>query len=248
MTASTGDGPVLSVVIPALNEAASIEACIASVATAEASVEIIVADGGSTDGTAERAARLGARIVLGPRGRSAQVNAGGHAAQGGTLLFLHADTLLPEGYDRDVLEALSDPAVAGGGFALGIAAPGFGFRFIEAMANLRSRTCSMPFGDQALFVRRETFLALGGFPDMPIMEDFAFVDRLRRTGRVVTLPRRVRTSPRRWHALGLVRVTLTNKVMIWGYKSGVSPERLARWYARSRGLGPAPHKGLVQRP
>lgn len=239
---------VLSVVIPALNEVPSIEACIASAARSGPNVEIIVADGGSTDGTTERAARAGARIVRGARGRGAQANAGAGEASADVLLFLHADTALPEGYDRAVLTALEDPAVTGGGFALGIAAKGAGYRFIEAMANLRSRICRMPFGDQALFVRCTEFEALGGFPDMPVMEDFAFVERLRRRGRVVTLPQRVATSARRWETLGLVRVTLTNKVIIWGYKFGVGPERLARWYARSRGLGPARGKGVADRP
>ncbi len=240
--------PALSVVVPALNEAAFIEACIASASTAGSPVEIIVADGGSTDGTAERAARAGARIVRGARGRGAQANAGAGEASADVLLFLHADTALPEGYDRAVLSALDDPAVSGGGFSLGIAADGPGYRVVEVMANLRSRACRMPFGDQALFVRRPDFEKLGGFPDAPIMEDFAFVERLRRRGRVVTLAQRVATSARRWETLGLVRVTLTNKVIIWGYKFGVGPERLARWYARSRGLGPARGKGVADGP
>lgn len=223
-------GPLISVVIPALNEAPGIEACIASVRRTDHPVEIIVADGGSTDGTAEAALAAGAWVTQAPRGRASQQNAGARAASGDVVLFLHADTRLPEGWAQAVREALARPGVAGGAFRFGVDAPGARLRFIEAMANLRSVVLQMPFGDQAIFLSRERFLELGGFPEMPIMEDFAFVQKLRRTGRVVTLRARAVTSPRRWQRLGALRVTLLNKVMIWGYKAGVSPERLARWY------------------
>lgn len=224
------DAPLVSVIVPALNEASGIESCLVSVREAGIPVEIIVVDGGSSDGTAEAAGAAGARVIQAPRGRASQQNAGARLASGDILLFLHADTRLPRGWAEAASEALARPGVAGGAFRFGIDAPGAGLRFIEAMANLRSRACQMPFGDQALFLRRERFVELGGFPEMPIMEDFAFVQKLRRTGRVITLPQRALTSPRRWERLGRVRVTFLNKVMIWGYKAGVSPERLARWY------------------
>lgn len=225
-----GEVPLISVVIPTVNEASNLGACLASVHGSGLPVEIIVVDGGSSDGTKEAALATGAKVVQAPRGRASQQNAGARLASGDILLFLHADTRLPKGWAEAALEALARPGVAGGAFRFAIGAPGAGYRFIEAMANLRSRTCQMPFGDQAIFLRRERFIELGGFPEMPVMEDFAFVERLRRTGQVLTLPQAALSSPRRWERFGKLRVTLLNKVMIWGYKAGVSPDRLARWY------------------
>jgi rSAM/selenodomain-associated transferase 2 len=225
-----GEAPLISVIIPALNEAEGIEACLASARQTGYPIEIIVVDGGSTDGTEELARGAGASVLTCVPGRAGQQNAGARMAVGEILLFLHADTRLPEGWAETVLEVLSRPGVAGGAFRFAIDAPGAGYRFIEAMANIRSRACQIPFGDQALFLKRERFVELGGFPEMPIMEDFAFVERLRRTGRVLTLRESALTSPRRWQRLGKFRVTVLNKVMIWGYKAGVSPDRLARWY------------------
>jgi rSAM/selenodomain-associated transferase 2 len=225
-----GEFPLISVIVPALNEASGIGACLASANQADHPVEIIVVDGGSGDGTADLARNAGVRVVEAARGRAAQQNAGARLASGEVLLFLHADTRLPVDWAEAMTDALARPGVAGGAFRFGLDAPGAGLRFIEAMANLRSVVLQMPFGDQALFLNRERFFKLGGFPEMPIMEDFAFVQKLRRTGRVVTLRARALTSPRRWQRLGVLRVTVLNKVMIWGYKAGVPPERLARWY------------------
>ena len=164
-----GQEPRISVVIPALNEASAIEACIVSVRRTDRPVEIIVADGGSTDGTADLARKAGALVIEGRRGRADQQNAGARAASGEPLLFLHADTRLPEGWAQALRVALARPGVAGGAFRLGIDARGSGLRFIEAMANLRSVVLQMPFGDQAIFLRRSRFFELGGFPEMPIM-------------------------------------------------------------------------------
>jgi hypothetical protein len=145
-------------------------------------------------------------------------------------LFLHADSILPEDYAASVSAALGRPGVVAGAFELAIDAEGRPMRFVEAMINRRSRTRQQPYGDQALFMRRQAFMAVGGFPDMPLMEDYEIVRRLRRRGKIVTVPGPVTTSARRWIRHGILRTTLTNQFIIMAYHLGVSPERLARWY------------------
>ncbi|KAK1858754.1 hypothetical protein I4F81_001355 [Pyropia yezoensis] len=210
----------LSIVVPTLNEAATIGATLRhalSVAAAPASIELLVVDGGSSDATAAAAAAAGAR-VLAVRGgpRAAQLNAGAAAAAGRTLLFLHADTALPAAYDAHVAGALAGPRVAAGAFRLGINGDGFPLRLVEAAANVRSRVLGLPYGDQAPFMRRATFLGpLGGFDaGLPFMEDFALMRRARRVGRVVLAPAAVATSARRWETLGVLRTTLMNQAII----------------------------------
>jgi rSAM/selenodomain-associated transferase 2 len=226
----------LAVIIPALNEARLLPGVIAGVTAAAqgADIEIIVADGGSDDGTAEAARGAGARVVAAARGRARQLNAGAAAASAGILLFLHADTRLPDGFPKLVREALSVPGVVAGAFRLEFAAAARGIRAVQHLANFRSRFLQMPYGDQALFLPAARFRALGGFPDMPLMEDFELVRRLRRQGRVVTLAASVRTSARRLERLGPLRATLINQAIIAAYFAGVSPARLAAWYRGMR--------------
>lgn len=221
--------PLISIIIPTLNEADNIEAAIAGLQNIEG-VEIIVTDGGSTDDTVYKAEEAGARVVRTQTGRAVQMNAGVAAARGELLLFLHGDTLLPPGFAGDVRQALSDPEVAGGAFRLAINAPGPGFRLVEKVANLRSVILKMPYGDQALFLRAEMFRAVDGFPNLPIMEDFEFVRRLKSRGRIKILPGNATTSARRWQKKGIIRTTLINQVIIIGYLLGVEPSRLAKWY------------------
>jgi rSAM/selenodomain-associated transferase 2 len=206
-------------------------------------VEIIVADGGSRDDTPRITRCHGAKVVACPANRAGQMNRGAAAARGETLLFLHADTWLPANYHDTVLAALRRPTVVGGAFRFRIREPFRGRRLVECMTNLRARLWRMPYGDQAVFVRRWAFETLGGFPDLPIMEDYEFVRRLRRFGSLAVLDAAVLTSGRRWQRLGFLRTTLINRLVIIGYRCGVAPANLAALY---RGTGPRPQQVVAQ--
>ncbi len=223
----------LSVIIPALDEAGHITAAIASAQSQDA--EIIVADGGSTDGTSSIARNAGATVLDTPPGKARQMNAGAEAASGDILLFLHADTRLPDDYARHVREALAGPEVVAGAFAFRADAPLSRLHVIEWLANFRSRRFHMPYGDQGIFLRAATFRDAGGFPDQPIMEDFELVRRLKRRGRIAHVPLPAATSARRWLHLGVLRTTVINQLAIVAYLCGVSPHRIAGWYERQRG-------------
>ena len=225
------DGLPISVVIPALDEAERIESAVSSVLAADG-VECIVVDGGSRDRTFERAARAGARLARAPRGRASQLNAGARLALHPLLLFLHADTILPLGYACVVRRILSGPDIACGAFRLRIEPATSSLRVIERIANLRARRLALPYGDQALFVRADRFHQLGGFPDLPVMEDFEFVRRMRRVGRIEIAPEAVETSSRRWRRDGTWRTTLLHQVAVLAYLGGIHVATIARWTAR----------------
>ncbi len=226
----------VSVVIPVLNEAKHLPRTLERAAAGQPG-EIIVADGGSRDDTVRIARTYGAKVVSCRLNRARQLNAGAALARGEVLLFLHADTLLPGSYSQEILAAFRAPKVVGGAFRFAIADPFPGRWLLQASTNLRSRLWGMPYGDQALFVRRWAFAELGGFPELPIMEDYEFVRRLRHLGDLALLDAAVLTSGRRWQRLGILRTTLINKLVIMGYRCGVSPARLAAFY---RGAGPGP--------
>lgn len=219
----------LSVVIPTLDEAGTLAQTLASL-TGVNDLEVLVADGGSTDATCEIARRLDAQVVTVPKGRGRQMNAGAALASGEVLLFLHADTTLPENFQEHVWSTLDRGAVAGA-FALRIRDDRAGLRWIEWGVNLRSRYLQMPYGDQGIFLRSADFYRSGGFPNWPLMEDYELCRRLRRQGRILLAPASVQTSPRRWRKLGLCRTTLRNQLCVAAFRLGVPPERLARWYA-----------------
>lgn len=219
----------ISVVIPTLNEAECLSQSLYPLNEAP-NVEAIVVDGGSSDATVELAHRAGCRVVHSPPGRARQMNRGAGAATGAILLFLHADTVLPAGFEEHVRRALRQPGVCAGAFRMRIAGPGRALRWIERGVNLRSRLLQMPYGDQGLFMTAEVFHTLGGFPDLAIMDDYELVRRLRRLGRIALLPVSATTSGRRWQALGAWRTTWINQKVIAGYLLGVPPERLLRWY------------------
>ncbi|WP_017298885.1 TIGR04283 family arsenosugar biosynthesis glycosyltransferase [Nodosilinea nodulosa] len=221
--------PTITIVIPALNEAGQLPAVLGAICAA-APVEVVVVDGGSTDGTAEVAQARGARVVKSTPGRSRQQNQGARVAKGSILLFLHADTRPPEGFDQAIRQILAQPGVVAGAFTLAIDSPRRGLRWVEWGVKVRSRLLQMPYGDQGIFLRAETFHRLGGFPDLPMMEDFELVRRLRKLGRVAIAPAAVVTSDRRWRRLGILRTTLANQVMVIGYLLGVNPHWLAQWY------------------
>ncbi|MDY6803019.1 MAG: TIGR04283 family arsenosugar biosynthesis glycosyltransferase [Cyanobacteriota bacterium] len=219
----------ISVIIPVLNEASAIARTIASARVA-ADLEIIVVDGGSRDGTVETAESLGVRVLQSPPGRAMQMNSGAREAGGEILLFLHGDTILPPEFDKSIRLALAKAKVVAGAFELKIEGTMGGLSIVEKMVNWRSRYLQMPYGDQAIFLTSKIFWQIGGFPEMPIMEDFELIRRLQRRGKIETLPMPVVTSPRRWQKLGVLRTTLINQLVIIAYFLGISPERLARWY------------------
>ena len=238
------DRPRISVIIPALNEASHLDGILSALQGAR-NTETIVVDGGSCDGTDSRALDRGALLVRSEAGRAPQMNAGAQAATGEILLFLHADTRLPGRFDEQVREILARPIVAAGAFRLRIDGNRRAFRFIEWMVNLRSRWLQMPYGDQAIFLRSDMFHRLGGFPELPIMEDFEFIRRLRRHGKIAIAPATVTTSARRWEMLGPWRTTWINQRIILGYHLGMSPDTLAKWYLilRSRPEPRMPSRG-----
>lgn len=228
--------PRLSVIIPALDEAERLPETLESIGRSPL-VETIVVDGGSTDATSSIAEAFGATVIQSAPGRAKQMNAGAAAARGDILLFLHADTHLPFAYLGPVLNTMQDTRAVAGAFRLAFAQGGLGLKCIEWAANLRTTVGQSPYGDQALFVRRETFEALEGFRDLPIMEDYDLVQRLRKQGRLKTLPLPVITSPRRCIERGIWRTTITHKWIILGWRLNVDPARLARW---REGISDAP--------
>ena len=220
----------LSIVMPALDEAAEIEAALAALAPyRQRGVEVIVVDGGSLDRTAELARPLADRVLSASRGRSLQMNAGAAAAQGDVLLFLHADTRLPEGADRLVLDGLARSGRVWGRFDVRIDGGGL-LGVVAAMMNARSRLTGIATGDQALFVTRAAFEALGGFPPIALMEDVALSARLKRIGRPLALRARATTSARRWRARGTLRTVLLMWRLRLRFFLGADPAKLARQY------------------
>jgi rSAM/selenodomain-associated transferase 2 len=218
----------LSIIIPALNEAGVLGQTLERL-TAQ-SAEIIVVDGGSRDGTVEIAREYTSHVLISPRGRGPQQDTGARQSQGSVLLFLHADTRLPMAYQSLIHQALENPAVVFGAFYLKFQPSSPGLDLIALMANLRSRFLRLPYGDQALFVRRGAYFHVGGFQDWPIMEDVDLVRRLNRLGDFKMARGSVLTSARRWKKENLFLRTLRNLSLIARYFLGVSPHTLARHY------------------
>lgn len=224
---------MISVVIPALDEEGTLPAAIER-ARAAGVGEILVVDGGSADATRAVAERLGARVLDAPRGRAVQMNAGAAAAAGDVLLFVHADTLLPAGFDAAVERALADPAVVGGRFDVDLQPTSFLIWLTAVLINLRSRWSRISTGDQCIFVRRSVFERLGGFPELPLMEDVAFSRMLKRAGRVACLREKAVTSSRRWRKDGVLRTILLMWTLRFLFFCGVPAARLKRRYADTR--------------
>jgi rSAM/selenodomain-associated transferase 2/rSAM/selenodomain-associated transferase 1 len=223
---------LISIIIPTLNEEENISACLASTQNAS-HVERIVVDGGSSDRTVEVARTRGVKVLTSPAGRARQMNAGAEVADGDLLLFLHADTRLPAGFAHGVRQTLARPGVVAGAFQFRLDASGRKLQIIEKVANWRSRVWQMPYGDQAIFIRSALFREIGGYPDMPIMEDFEFIRRLKRKGRILTLPQAAITSARRWRRYGLWKTTLLNELVVCAYYLGIPASRIHRFARRS---------------
>lgn len=223
----------ISIIIPTLNEAECIGQTVAGLVE-KPGVEVIVADGGSHDQTVILAAAAGATVIAAPLGRGSQQNAGAGVAQGKVLLFLHADTRLPEGFAAQIREALNRPGIVAGAFRFAVDAKGWQFRLLEYGAHWRAAWLGLPYGDQALFLPAARFQAMGGFRKIALLEDLELVRRLRKIGRIALLATPALTSARRWQRLGLVRTTLINQMILLGFFCGLSPDRLARWYGKVR--------------
>lgn len=222
--------PDLSIIIPVLDEALGIVERLQSLqALRTQGVELIVADGGSTDGTAALAAPLADRILAAPRGRAAQMNAGAAAGRGRVLLFLHVDTTLPHNALQAVLASV-DNGASWGRFDVRIDGRHPLLRVVEFMMNWRSRLSGMATGDQAIFVRREVFERVGAYPDLPLMEDIALSAALKRLGNPACLRETVITSARRWEVHGVLRTVLLMWWLRAAYFLGADPARLARRY------------------
>jgi len=217
--------------VPTLDEAANLERLLPDLRDHCREAEVIVVDGGSVDATRDVAARFPqVALVTSPRGRARQMNAGAKQARGDTILFLHADTRLPHGALAAIAAALDDARVVGGRFDVGFDNPRPVFRMIAFFMNVRSRWSGISTGDQALFVRRGVFDAMGGYPDIVLMEDIEFCRRLKRRGKLAALRTCVTTSARKWEREGALRTM----ALMWGlrflYLVGVSPDRLHGWY------------------
>jgi rSAM/selenodomain-associated transferase 2 len=222
----------LSIIVPALNEAATIESCLRRLASLrQRRVEVIVVDGGSADDTVVLAQPLCDTVVRSARGRAVQMNAGAHVATGDVLLFLHADTELPAEADLLILDGLRrHPSRVWGRFDVEISGHARLLRLVAKMMIFRSRLTGIATGDQAIFCNREVFARGKGFPEIPIMEDVAFCKQRRRDSPPLCLDAQVITSGRRWEAHGVVRTILSMWWLRLAYVIGVPPATLSRWY------------------
>jgi rSAM/selenodomain-associated transferase 2/rSAM/selenodomain-associated transferase 1 len=230
---------LISVVIPCLNEAGNLAATAASARTG-GDTEIIVVDGGSIDSSPDIARKTGCLVLCTPPGRGPQLKAGAERAQGEYILFLHADTRLPPGWDGEVRRICNLPDVAAGAFTFKLDAPSASLRLIEIMVGLRSRWAQMPYGDQAIFIKTTTLAAMGGMPDLMFMEDVELIRRARRLGRIAISPLSALSSARSWLERGVWRNTLHNWHTFARYTLMKTPqERLVRHYYRRSSRGPA---------
>ena len=224
---------MLSIIVPCLNEGEGIAGTLAALAPLRArGTEVIVADGGSSDGTPERAAPFADLVITAPQGRASQMNAGAARARGEILLFLHADTLLPESADALIVEGLQRTRRGWGRFDVAIAGRHPLLRVVEQLMNLRSRLTGIATGDQGIFVTRSLFTAAGGYPDIALMEDVALSKQLKRFGPPLCLRHRLTTSGRRWEKRGVLRTIVLMWCLRLAYWLGADPGKLALRYDR----------------
>ena len=230
---ATGQAPVLSIIVPCLNEAPLIADTLAALAPLRArGAEVIVVDGGSSDGTAERAAPFADAVIRAERGRASQMNAGAARARGEILLFVHADTLLPQAADALVVDGLKRTRRGWGRFDVAITGRSPLLRVVACLMNARSRLTGIATGDHAIFVTRSLFTAAGGYPEIALMEDVALSKRLKRFGPPFCLKHRLTTSGRRWERHGVLRTILLMWRLRLAYWLGADPAKLAMRYDR----------------
>ena len=227
------DAAFCSIIIPVLNEAPLINGIIDHLHSLEGDEvkEIIIVDGDPEGLTLQAISHDDVRQLKSSRGRWIQMNEGARNAKGNILLFLHADTELPLDALRLIATAMKDKRYVAGAFDLGIKSERFVFRVIESAASLRSRITRIPFGDQAIFVRKDYFDEIGGYKDMPIMEDVEIMERIKKRGdKIFIIPQKVHTSSRRWEQEGILRCTLRNWFLQLLYLLRISPHRLSQFY------------------
>lgn len=224
-----------SIIMPVLNEEAILASQLDHLIQqcAQQDYELLLVDGGSTDRTVEIAQQYG-QVLKAPRGRARQMNAGAAAASGDVLLFLHADTELPDSVFLIIEEALTPPEVVAGAFRLCFNCDRLSYKLVAFMTNLRSQTFSVFTGDQAYFIRKTSFQKVDGYPDQPLMEDLEIIARLRRIGTILLVPHYVKTSARRHEKIGLFKSVLFMWYLRTLYKFGVSPGRLQLMYGNVR--------------
>ncbi len=235
----------IAVVIPALDEEEQIEGAIETAQAAEASsrnsglegaeqveIEVVVVDAGSRDETVRLAQRAHVRILSSERGRARQLEMGWRAVAADVVLFLHADTRLPLGWAQAVQFSLRRPERAGGAFRLRLDASGRAFRVVEFFVRLRVALMGLPYGDQAIFVRRSVLESMGGLPQVALMEDLDLVRAMKKWGRIQVLPLAVRSSARRYLEDGIVRTVFVHLMALAAWRLGLDRERVAAWYAR----------------
>ena len=223
----------ISIIIPVLNEAENIRQAIACTQPS-INIEVIVVDGSSQDDTYKIASDLNVKIISSIPGRAAQMNKGAMLANGEILLFLHADTRLPPGFDVMIRTVLQKTGTVAGAFALRIDAEVASLRLVEWGVNMRSRFWQMPYGDQAIFLTKDVFNKIGNFPELPFMEDFEIMRRLKRIGRITIISVPVITSARRWLQKGIWKTTLINQIVIIAYLLRVPPQRILCWYRHGK--------------
>ena len=222
----------ISVIIPILNEAKILEKTLSRLQPELESHELIVVDGGSTDASVRIAEKYG-KVIVSERGRANQLNVGAAAAKGDILIFLHADIWLESGALAAVVTALSSGYV-GGGFRQKIEGRSFLYRLIEIVGNIRGRYLKVFYGDSGIFLTRTDFEKIGGFPNLPILEEMEFSKGLRRLGKTTLLTPYIHISARRWEASGIVRTTLNNWLITLLYFLGISPGKLVKLYGHIR--------------
>lgn len=223
-----------SIIVPVVNEESIIQATLSSIQDNSA-LEIIVVDGGSKDQTVKIVSEMGIKIIKSPvSGRANQMNYGAKIAKGELFLFIHADSNLPENYLDLIAKTLVNPNIIAGAFELAINSNKTGLKIIEKLVNWRSHLFSLPYGDQGIFMRREVFEEIGGFPELPIMEDFELIRRLKKRGKIGIIPAKITTSARRWEKVGIWKTTIINQLIIIGYFLKISPEKLKNFYQQNK--------------
>jgi rSAM/selenodomain-associated transferase 2 len=225
--------PKFSFIVPVWNEEMIISRTIEHIRSLDSSdrVEIIVVDGDPAGITIKVASHTGVETAISEKGRGKQMNLGASLAAGEILIFLHADTLLPPDALEFIQTAMEDSSCIAGAFDLAVDSERPAFRLIEKAASIRSRLTRIPYGDQAIFMRKKHFQDLGGFRNIPIMEDVEIMQRIKkRKGKICILRKAVRTSPRRWEKEGIVYTTVRNWILLSLYLCGVKPESLVRFY------------------
>ena len=228
----------ISLIIPVFNEASIIEEYLSKIPM-RSDLEVIIVDGQSDDETVALCEKIQLKfkpkIVISPlKGRANQLNFGASLAIGQILCFLHLDSQLPSDYFTQIEKLLSYPQAIAGAFSLAIAAPQMPFRWLEKLVDWRSRLFSLPYGDQGLFLKKSVFNTMEGFSPMPIMEDYEFVQRLKKQGKIYISQASVLTSSRRWQKLGILKTTLINQGIILGYYLNIDPKILADWYRNQK--------------